>query len=63
MNSFLQQALHFFREAYAELKKVSWLTRREAVASTIVVILLVIIIAVFVSLTDLILSRILGILL
>ena len=53
----------FFTEAYAELKKVSWLSRREAVASTLVVVILVIIIAIFVGFTDFVLARILAVLL
>lgn len=63
MNTWFKQAMQFFREAYAELRKVSWLSRKEAVASTIVVILLVIIVAIFVGFTDFVLARILGILL
>ncbi|MHB9156096.1 MAG: preprotein translocase subunit SecE [Endomicrobiales bacterium] len=47
----------------AELKKVSWLSRKEVIASTIVVIILVILIAIFVSITDFVLARILGIVL
>ncbi len=63
MNTFLQQSLQFLREAYAELRKVAWLSRKEVVASTIVVIILVALVAVFVGFTDFILARILGILL
>jgi preprotein translocase subunit SecE len=61
MNTWFQQAVQFVREAYAELKKVSWLSRKEAVASTIVVIVLVILVAIFVGFTDFILARLLGI--
>jgi preprotein translocase subunit SecE len=61
MNTWFQKAVQFVREAYAELKKVSWLSRKEAVASTIVVIVLVILVAIFVGFTDFILARLLGI--
>jgi len=63
MNAFFQSTIQFFKDAYNELKKVSWLSRREAVASTIVIIILVIIVAIFVGFTDFVLSRFLGILL
>ena len=57
------QLVMFFREAYSELKKVSWLSRREAIASTLVVVVLVVIIAIFVGFTDFVLARILAVLL
>jgi preprotein translocase subunit SecE len=63
MNTWYQTVVQFLKEAYAELKKVSWLSRKEVIASTIVIIILVIILSIFVSLTDLVLARILGILL
>ena len=63
MITWVQKLVQFFKEAYAELRKVSWLSKKEAVASTIVVIILVIIVAIFVGFTDFILSRILGVLL
>lgn len=62
MNTWYQQILQFFKEAYAELRKVSWLSRKEAVASTIVVIILVILVAIYVGTVDFFLARILGIL-
>lgn len=63
MNTWYQNVVQFVKEAYAELKKVSWLSRKEVVASTVVVIIVVIILAIFVSFTDFVLARILGILL
>jgi preprotein translocase subunit SecE len=57
------QLMQFFREAYAELKKVSWLSRKEAIASTLVVVILVIIIAIYVGFTDFVLARVLAVLL
>ncbi len=58
-----QTAIQFLKEAVSELKKVSWLSKKEMVASTVVIIIFVSIMAVFVSFIDLILSRIMGILL
>ncbi len=63
MNTWYQQALQFFKDAYAELKKVTWLSKKEATASTVVIIILVIIVAIFVSFTDFLLSWVLRILL
>ena len=59
----LKQIFQFFKEAYAELQKVAWLSRKEAIASTVVVVVLVILVAIFVSFTDFVLARILAILL
>jgi preprotein translocase subunit SecE len=51
--------MQFFREAYYELGKVTWLGKKEAVATTVVVIIFIIIMSVFVSLVDLLLGGIL----
>ncbi|MEK7745385.1 MAG: preprotein translocase subunit SecE [Elusimicrobiota bacterium] len=47
-------------ESYAELKKSTWLTRQQAVGSTIVVTVLVMLMAVYISGIDFVLSVILG---
>ena len=60
MNNFLNQALQFLKEAYSELKKVTWLSRKEAIASTIVVIIIVILVAIYVGFVDFVLARLLG---
>ena len=52
--------VEFFKESYAELRKASWLPRREAVDSTKAVILLVVLIAIYVAGIDFILSIVLG---
>jgi preprotein translocase subunit SecE len=53
----------FFKEAYAELQKATWLSRKEAVASTIVILILVVIIAIFVGIADFVLSTVLAVVL
>jgi preprotein translocase subunit SecE len=63
MNTFFAQSWQFIKEAYAELKKVTWLSKKEVIASTVVVIILVIVIAIFVGSVDFVLARILAILL
>jgi preprotein translocase subunit SecE len=51
----------FLREVRVELKKVTWPTRKETVASTSVVLITVVIISFFLGLVDLGLSRLIKI--
>ena len=53
----------FVQESYSELKKSSWLPRREMALSTVVVMILVGLVAVYVAGVDFVLSRALGMLL
>jgi preprotein translocase subunit SecE len=55
--------VEFFREAWGELKKSTWLTRQQAVGSTVVVVVLVVILAIYISGVDFALSLVLGALL
>lgn len=57
------KAIQFFKEAYFELTKVTWLGKKEVVATTIVVVVFVIIMALFVAFVDMILSASLGLIL
>jgi preprotein translocase subunit SecE len=52
---------NFFKEVKIELKKVVFPTRDEVVGNTKVVIVLVLIIAIFLGLIDLLLTKIIGI--
>lgn len=54
------KSIAFFKEAYAELQKVTWLSRKEVVGSTAVIIVLIVIISLFISLVDFILLRTVG---
>ncbi len=56
----INKAIQFFKEAYVELTKVTWLGKKEVVATTIVVVVFIIILSIFVSFVDVILSGILG---
>ncbi len=58
LNEVAAKVTGFLSEAKAELKKVTWPTRKQAFASTAVVIVVVIIVAVFLSLVDLGLTKI-----
>jgi len=53
----------FFTNVKAELKKVTWPTRKDTYASTMVVIVLVIISAIFLGGVDMILSRLIRLIL
>lgn len=63
MKEFLTQVIQFFVDAYAELRKVTWLSRKEVIASTIIIIILVVIVAIFVGIADFLLARMLAVLL
>jgi len=47
----------FLKEVKLELKKVSWSTKEELIGSTLVVVISVFLLALFIGLTDFILSR------
>ena len=56
----LAKPINFIKEVKAQLIKVSWPTRQELIAATLVVIAAIIITSIFVGFVDLILSRILS---
>jgi preprotein translocase subunit SecE len=56
VRNFVEKALQFLREVKVELKKVTWPSRKQALGSTLVVIILVIIISLFLGVVDISLS-------
>ena len=48
----LDKVIQFFREVKTELKKVTWSSRKETIASTTVVLVIVFIIALFLFVID-----------
>ena len=52
--------INFIKEAWAELKLVSWLTAPQMLASTWLVIVLVFVMAIYISLVDLLLAKIIS---
>ena len=56
----MNTAAQFLKEAYYELRKSSWLSRKEAADSTRAVLYLVVILSFYVAGIDFILSIILG---
>ena len=54
---FIQRATEFFREVKVELKKVTWPSRKQTTGTTVVVIIFVFVVAAFLGLFDLGLSK------
>lgn len=52
----LEKSTAFLRESYAELKRVTWPTRKEILGSTLVVLIVVGLLMLFIGLFDFILS-------
>ncbi|HET57569.1 MAG TPA: preprotein translocase subunit SecE [Deltaproteobacteria bacterium] len=50
-------SLRFLKEARTELKKVTWPTPKQALASTSVVIVVVLVVSLYLGIVDLILTR------
>lgn len=61
ITEFWQRTQQFFREVRIELKKVTWPSRKETVASTSVVLITVILIGFYLGIVDLGLSRLIKI--
>ena len=59
MNIF-KKAIKFLQEVKTELSKVSWSTRQELIGSTLVVIVVTSIMAVYIGVIDLTLSKLLS---
>ena len=57
---FYKQSMDFLRDVRSEVKKVTWPTRKETLASTSVVIIAVVIIAIYLGLVDLGFSKLVG---
>ncbi len=61
IKNLLQKISQFFREVRVEMKKVTWPSRKETLASTSVVLITVILMAFFLGIVDLGLSRLIKI--
>ena len=48
----MKKAVQFVREAYGELLKVTWLTRKNVILSTWAVAIIVILVAIYISIVD-----------
>ena len=54
----MEKVLDFIRESKAELKKVSWPTKKQVWASTVVVLVLTVIVGIYLGGVDLLLTAI-----
>jgi preprotein translocase subunit SecE len=61
IKEYMRTAQQFFREVRVELKKVTWPTRKETIASTSVVLITVFLVAFYLGVVDLGLSRLIKI--
>jgi len=50
--------INFVKESYIELKKVTWLNKKEVIASTLVVVILIVIMSIYIGIIDFILAKI-----
>jgi len=57
---FIKKSINFFRESYIELTKSVWLTRAQMIQSTIFVFIVVGLVALYIAIIDLLLSKGLG---
>lgn len=55
--SLIQRPVNFLKEVKVELGKVAWSTREEIMGSTVVVIVITAILAIYIGLADVALSR------
>jgi preprotein translocase subunit SecE len=59
----IKTAIQFFKGAYYELSKATWLGKKEVIGTTVVVVVFVIIMSIFVSIVDMFLGTIVGVIL
>ena len=57
----LAKPINFLNEVRSELSKVAWSTKKELMASTVLVITVTVIMTIFIGLVDLVLSRFLSV--
>ena len=57
----VNKAIQFLSDVKSEVKKVTWPTKKEAIGGTVVVLVVVFIMALFLGLVDMLLSKIIGV--
>jgi preprotein translocase subunit SecE len=63
MKDLFKRVRNYLADVWAEMKKVSWVQRKELFTTTLVVIIFSSVLALFVGVVDFIFSRLLGIVL
>lgn len=56
ITSFVPRSIEFVKEAWQELKKVHWPTRKETQSATVVVLVAVVVVSIYLGLVDFALS-------
>ena len=56
----INRSINFFRESYMELKKSVWLSRQQMIQFTILVFIVVGLVALYIAIIDLLLTKGLG---
>jgi preprotein translocase subunit SecE len=56
----MKKIVQFFKDSWSELKKSTWLSRKEVIQSTILVGIVVVLVSAYVAVIDFGLTRILG---
>jgi preprotein translocase subunit SecE len=57
VNEIVRSSIEFFKEAWQELKKIHWPSRKETYVATLVVVVVVLIIASYLTVVDYFLTR------
>jgi len=60
---FLTRVQQFFREVAAEFRRVNWPSRAEVMRSTVVVLVVVVVLALYLGVVDVGLSKVVGVIL
>jgi preprotein translocase subunit SecE len=63
MNSLFKRTKNFLADVWAEMRKVSWVRRKELLTTTLVVIVFSTIMAIFIGVVDFIFSQLLNLVL
>ena len=63
MKDLVKQIRNYLADVWAEMKKVSWVQRKELFTTTLVVIIFSTVLALFIGAVDFVFSRLLGIIL
>ncbi|MCX7956554.1 MAG: preprotein translocase subunit SecE [Endomicrobia bacterium] len=63
IKKYIDAIFTFIRESYIELRKVNWLSRKEAVISALVVTILILVFSIYIGSIDFILAKLLSVLL
>lgn len=58
MKKWIDSIIRFISESYVELKKVNWLSKKEVLVSSLVVVLVILFFSIYIGVIDFILAKI-----